>query len=278
MTPSAGRFAPGERRAVVDRRRQSGLAAVGELASSGEGVLVVCADALWRRGIVESAVHPERYTGAQGEIIAARGSLSAADGLERRTTQRTGPSSEGADTMRSESAGFVLADWAALSLLPELPEGFGHVVIADPAPHPGLAELAESGSGYLHVLAAKRELSLSAVGLALPDRKALAQIYRALADANGELESVALRAALCGPGGSARSPEACGLALRVLAEIGVVRVASSDPAIRVESVSSVRGDLSSSMSFRLIEKANEECVRFLSQPEKPSSSPLEAAA
>ena len=52
----------------------------------------------------------------------------------------------------------------------------------------------------------------------------------------------------------------------------------SGPAIRAEAVSSVRGDLSSSMSFRLIEKANEECVRYLSQPEKPSSSPLEAAA
>ncbi len=74
------------------------------------------------------------------------------------------------------------------------------------------------------MLAAKRELSLGAVASALPDRKALAEAYRALNDASGELDSVALRTALCGPTGAGRSPEACGLALRVLAEIGVVRV------------------------------------------------------
>ena len=171
----------------------------------------------------------------------------------------------------------VLADWTALSLLPELPSDFEHVVVADPAPHPGLAELAITGDGYLHVLAANPELSLRTVAGALPDRNALADVYRALHDADEPLESGALRTALCGSGGAGRSPEACGLALRVLAEIGVVRVTPSTPAIRAEAVSSVRGDLSSSMSFRLIEKANEECVRYLSQP-KPSSSPLEAAA
>ena len=241
-------------RTVVDRHRASGLAVVGELASSGEGVLVVCADALWRRGIIENAVHPERYGGRQGALVAARGSLRSTD---RRV---------------------VLADWAALSLLPDLTSEFEHVVVADPAPHPGLAELAATGDGYLHLLAAKRELSLSAVAAALPDRKALGGAYRALSDAAGPLEAGALRTALCGVGGSGRSPEACGLALRVMAEIGVVRVACSGSAVRAEAVSSVRGDLSSSMSFRLIEKANEECVRYLNQPEKPSSSSLEAAA
>ncbi|MDX6586180.1 MAG: single-stranded-DNA-specific exonuclease [Solirubrobacterales bacterium] len=245
-----------ERREVVDRRAASGLAVVGELASSGERVLVLCADALWRRGIVESAVHPGRYGGTSGVVVAARGSLAAADA----------------------DANVVLADWSALSLLPELPSGFEHVVIADPAPHPRPAELAVGGDGYLHVLAATHDLSQRAVAGSLPDRKALAEVYRALHDAGDPLESEALRTALCGPGGAGRSPETCGLALRVLAEIGVVRVVPSGPAIRVESVSSVRGDLSSSMSFRLIEKAYEECVRYLSQPEKQSSSPLEAAA
>jgi hypothetical protein len=189
-------------------------------------------------------------------VVAARGSLAAADA----------------------DANVVLADWSALSLLPELPSGFEHVVIADPAPHPRPAELAVGGDGYLHVLAATHDLSQRAVAGSLPDRKALAEVYRALHDAGDPLESEALRTALCGPGGAGRSPETCGLALRVLAEIGVVRVVPSGPAIRVESVSSVRGDLSSSMSFRLIEKAYEECVRYLSQPEKQSSSPLEAAA
>jgi hypothetical protein len=241
---------------VVDRRAASGLAVVGGLASSGERVLVVCADALWRRGIVESAIHPGRYGDTRGAVVAARGSLAAAEVAAR----------------------VFLVDWGAFSLLPELSSDFEHVVIADPAPHPALAELASNGSGYLHVLAATHDLSQRAVAAALPDRKALADVYRALNDASEPLEAKALRTALCGPSGVGRSPEACGLALRVLAEIGVVRVVPSNPAIRVESVSSVRGDLSSSMSFRLIEKANEECVQYLSQPEKPSSSPLEAAA
>jgi hypothetical protein len=267
---SVGRFAPGKGREVVNRRTASGLAVIGELASSGERVLVVCADALWRRGIVESAVHPGRYGGTQGAILAARGSLAAADTFKRQSTQRDGPS--------DGDAGVVLVDWAALSLLPDLPRGFEHVVVADPAPHQGLADLATGGDGYVHVLGAKRELSLGAVASALPDRKALAEAYRALDAVSGELDPVALRTALCGPTGTGKSPESCGLALRVLTEIGVVRVAGSGSAVRVEAVSSVRGDLSSSMSFRLIEKAKEECVRYLSQPEKPSSSSLEAAA
>jgi single-stranded-DNA-specific exonuclease len=273
-----GRFPSAERRELVDWRATSGLAVIGGLASSGERVLVVCADAIWRRGIVESAVHPGRYGGAAGAIVAARGSLSAADALIRRDSQRNSPTTEPNGAAAAGDAGLVLADWAALSLLPELPCGFEHIVLADPAPHQALADLAAQGGGYLHVLAAKSELSLGAVASELPDRKALAAVYRALNEGDEALEAEALRTALCGPRGNGRSPEARGLALRVLAEIGVVRVAQQGPTVRAEAVSSVRGDLSSSMSFRLIEKANEECVRYLNQPEKPSSSPLEAAA
>lgn len=245
----------GVSRGVVDRRAQSGLAVIGELASSGLPVLVVCADALWRRAIVESAVHPGRYGGGAAEIVAARGSLATAG-----------------------ASGITLVDWAALSHLPDLARDFEHVVVADPAPHPGLAELVASGAGYVHVLAANRELALSAVAAALPDRKELGAIYRSLAEARAELSAAEIRRVLCGESGVGRSPEACGLALRVLAEIGVARVVGSGLALRAEAVSSVRGELSSSMSFRLINKANEECVRYLSKPEKRTSSSLEAAA
>jgi single-stranded-DNA-specific exonuclease len=254
--PFPGTTAPLEaRRAVVDRSSASGLAVIGDLTSTGERALILCADALWRRGIVESAVHPDRYGKTEGAIVASRGTLTPAG-----------------------EAGLVLADWAALSLLPELPRGFRHLVIADPAPHPDLAELVASGDGYLHLLATKRELSLGAVSAALPDRKSLAGAYRAIREPGESLEPEALRLALCGTGGAGRSPEACGLAVRALAEIGVVRTTANGSAIRVEAVSSVRGDLSSSMSFRLIEKAYEECVRYLSQPEKQTSSSLEQAA
>ena len=58
-----GTFASGRGARWWIAARASGLAAIGELASSGERVLVLCADALWRRGIVESAVHPGRFGG-----------------------------------------------------------------------------------------------------------------------------------------------------------------------------------------------------------------------
>ncbi|MDQ3759008.1 MAG: hypothetical protein M3331_03575, partial [Actinomycetota bacterium] len=130
----------------------------------------------------------------------------------------------------------------------------------------------------LHVLARGRELSLNALATAYPDRKALANVYRAIREPGLPLDGAALRQALAGPGGSGRSAEACGLSLRALAEIGVVRIDAHGHAVTVEAVSSVRGDLSSSMSFRLIEKAHEECVRYLNEPERLSSSQLEAAA
>ncbi len=254
---------PAGTRAVVDRRAASGSAVIGELASSGEPVLVVCADALWRRGIVESAVNPGRYGGGETAIVASRGSIPL--GVEKAKEI-------------AEGSGVALVDWGALSLEPGLVELFTHVVLADPAPHPVMESLVSAGDGYLHMLASKRELSLGAIAAALPDRKALASAYRAIREPGAPLEPAGLRVALCGTGGAGRSPEACGLAIRALAEIGVVRVARNGSAFSVEAVSSVRGDLSSSMSFRLIEKANEECVRFLNHPERLSSSPLEAAA
>jgi single-stranded-DNA-specific exonuclease len=262
----AGRFERREpRRQRVDRRVTSGLAVIGELASAGEAVLVICADALSRRGIVEAAVHPGRYGAGTGAIVASRGSVwEGARAAHAIAGEATG--------------GIVLADWSALALLPDMPAPFQHVVVADPAPHAAAAHLAELGDGRLHLLATKRELSLSALALSLPDRKALAGTYRALREPGRPLEGASLRWALCGPAGASRSPESCALAIRVLAEIGVVRAESGGNGPRVEVVSSVRGDLASSMTFRLIEKAHEECVQYLSQPEKPGSSTLEEAA
>ncbi len=254
---NVGRSVQEAGRQMSDRRSESGLAVIGELASSGEDVLVVCADAISRRGIVEHAVHPGRYADASGAIVAARGSMAAARGAQ---------------------AALTLADWAALSLVPNLPGSFRHVVVADPAPSPGLTALAGEGQGYLHLLATKAELSLSALVSALPDRKVLASTYRALREAGESLSGEALRTALCGPNGVSRSPEACALAVRILAEIGVVRVERDGTATRLEAVSSARGDLKSSMSFRLVSKTHEECVRYLTRPERQSSSPLEAVA
>jgi len=257
-----------EARQVVDRRASSGLAAIAELASNGEAVLVVCADALWRRAIVEGAAHPGRFGSGSGAVVAARGSISRGVAA----AERIAASGEG---------GMVVADWAALSLEPGLGGRFSHVVVADPAPSPALQALVtttQKGGGYLHLLASRNELSLRWIASAFPERGDLATAFRALRETGGLTEGAALRRALCGPSGLSRSPESGALALRILAEVGVVRTAPSGPTTLVEVVSSGKGDLASSVSFRSIRKAHEECVRYLSQPEKPSSNPLQAAA
>ena len=256
------------KRELVDRRGSSGLAAIAELASTGEAVLVVCADALRRRATVERAASPARFGEGASAIVAARGSLLRGVGAAERVSVSGG-------------GGIALADWAALSLEPGLPALFSHVVIADPAPHPDVHALAAAGGqagACLHQIATDPELTLRTLSEALPIREELAAAYRALREAGPALEGVALRNALGGPSGSSRSPESAALALRVLAEIGVVRMSSSGGATLVEVVSLNRGDLTSSVSFRTLRKAHEECVRYLRRPEIPSSKSLRTAA
>ncbi|MEJ7876452.1 MAG: hypothetical protein WKF62_07310, partial [Solirubrobacterales bacterium] len=158
---------------------------------------------------------------------------------------------------------------------------FPHVALADPAPHGALQALvsapAETG-GCLYLLASRNELSIRSIASALPGRAELAAVFRALREASGPLDGSGLRRALCGQSSLSRSPEACALILRTLAEVGVVRAKPSGLTTQAEVVSSGKGDLKSSVSFRSIRKAHEECVRYLSQPEKPSSNPLQAAA
>src|SRR5690606_6548070 len=70
---------PGERE-LVARERASGVATVAALASTGESVLVVAADALWRRALVERAARPARFGGGMTALVASRASLER--GLE----------------------------------------------------------------------------------------------------------------------------------------------------------------------------------------------------
>jgi len=256
----------------VDRRGGSSVATVAALVSTGEPVLVVCADGFWRRALVESAVHPGRFGGGGAAIVAARGSIVRGRAAAERLVE-------------AGAGGVVLADWAALALEPELARAFPHVALADPAPHPRLeaavAAAQTEGGGYLHLLPATRDLSVRALALMLPLRSELAQAYRAISEWAGEeriLDPAGLRLALCGPGGAGRSAEACARTLRILAEMGVLRLRADDPEVALEVVSSVRSDLRASTSYLEQESAHEECLRFLTERKKPSSTPLPAAA
>ncbi len=257
----------------VDRTRSSAVASVAALASSGEPILALCADALWRRGLVGSAASPARFGGGEVAVLAARESLSAG----RNDVHRVVEGGRG---------GVVLADWPALALAPELAAEFTHVVMVDPAPNPRAEAVAlagaRGGGGFAHVLGSHEDpgLSIRALTLALPARAALAEAFRALRDrgARGSLDAAAVRAALEAAAGDARSPEWCARVIRTLAEIGVVRVGASGHDFVLEVVSSVRGELEQSPSYAADQQAYEECVRFLTRGKEQSSSPMPAAA
>jgi single-stranded-DNA-specific exonuclease len=256
----------------VDRTRASAIASVAAVASSGEPVLVVCADALWRRALVERAVPPSRFGGGRTAILASRGSIAAGRAAAELLLERG-------------NGGVALVDWAALGLAPDLATRFPHVMLADPAPEPRVEALAlagpQSGPGYVHVLGSHEDPSLAvrALGLAFPTRAALGHAYRALRRhaEHGPLDAPGARAALEAEG-DVRSPEWCARAVAILAEIGAVRTRASERELALEVVSSVRGALEQSPGYVANVQAHEECARFLTRGKEQSSSPMPAAA
>ncbi len=261
----------GPARERVDRTRAAAVASVAALASSAEPVLVVCADALWRRALVEEAASPTRFGGGATAILAARGSLAAGRAAVE-------------SLLAGERGGVALADWTALALAPEVAGRFTHVMLADPAPDPRVEAMAlagaRDGGGYAHVLSSHREagLAVRALELAYPGREGLGRIYRVLAQQGDGPHGLArLRAGLEATG-EPHAPEWCARAIRVLAEIGVVRVTGAAHARAFEAVSSVRGELGRSPGHAANLKAHEECLQFLTRGREQSSNPMPAAA
>ena len=117
---SAPAPAGGPRRELLERRRGSAIAAIAALASSGETVLALCADAVRRRELVEGAARPARFGGGELAIVSARLADSAVAAAEGRVI--------------AAGAGVVLADWAALARNPRLASSYRHVVVIDPPP------------------------------------------------------------------------------------------------------------------------------------------------
>jgi len=252
----------GERRERVDRSRCSGIAAIAGLASGGESVLVVCADALRRRELVERTVRPARFGGGEVAIAAGRGPRSAARAAAARVL--------------GCGCGVVLADWAAIEEDPGLPGGFAHVVLVDPPPFPHLAERAAAGAGYLHELGGDRasELSLQVLADEWPSRDTLAFCLRGIrrALAGGEsLDAARAREALCGPGRShPRSPEACGRLAHVLCELDLLRWDGAGPGRALAVLKSQGTDLETSKAYVAYRDRYEEGRRYLSERRQSS--------
>jgi len=256
MWPPRPRPAAGGRE-LVDRRGASGVATIAALASSGRAVLVMCADALRRRELVERAARPARFGG--GELAIVCGRLADADcaGAEARVRAR---------------GGVVLADWAALARDPALASRFDHVVLVDPPPFGHLADACAAGEGYLHRLAgpAEAEFALRVHADDWPSRASLAELYRAFGARSNDgalLDGDAARRLLCGQGRAhPLSPECAGRALRVLVELELVRI-DGDPVVApaLGVVSSSGTELEKSPAFVAYRDRYEEGKRYLSE-------------
>jgi len=251
----------GRRRAVVDRRGRSGVAAVAGLASSGAPVLIVCADALRRRALVENAAVPARFGG--GRVALAAGCLCD-DAAAREI-----------DALVAGGGGVVLADWPRLARDPSLAERFEHVLLIDPPPLAGLAEgVDRAGAGFLHLAwgPPEVELSLRVWESQWPSRPSLAALYRDLRETAGDGAPVSaprLAEVLRGAPGRPRSPEVAGRALRVLLELGVATWSPEDGERALTErtlgvVSSEGTELTRSAAFVAYRERHEEGRRYLS--------------
>jgi len=252
----------GRRRELIDRSGGSGVAAVAALASTGESVLLLSADALWRRELVERAARPTRFGGGAPVLLASRRSLDAGVAAAERAARE---------------GGMALADWQALALAPGLAARFQHVIIVDPAPTESLRRLAleaaEDGGGFVHVLgeAADPTLSRRSLALAWPDRDELAAAWRRLASAGdeGPLDlGVCLHALAVSQ--APRAAEHAARCLRVFAEIGLVQLDEPGGDRRVQVLSSGGKKLEQSPSYIAYCRAREEGERFLTRGGKPS--------
>ena len=245
----------GPRRRRVERRSASATAAIAALASSGETVLALCADAIRRRELVESAARPARFGGGELAIVSTRLSDSAVAAAEGRVI--------------AAGAGVVLADWAALARNPRLATAYRHVVVIDPPPFAHLERLAETGEGYLHLLGdrAAAEFARRVHADEWPSRGSLAALYRALgAREAGGHDPVSARELLCGEGRAhPHSPEVAARSARVLAELELLRWEGSGPNRALSVVSSSGTDLERSEAFRAYRDRYEEGRRYLSE-------------
>ncbi len=241
----------------IDRRGASGVATIAALASSGEAVLVLCADALRRRELVERAARPARFGGGALALVSARLGDAGCAGAEA--------------TVRA-AGGVALADWGALGRDPGLAARFAHVVVVDPPAFAELEARVASGDGFLHWLAGtpEAEFALRVHADEWPSRASLGALYRALGSggAAGEpIDPEAARTILCGEGRAhPLSPECAARSLRVLLELGLVELEGGPGAApRLRVVSSSGTDLERSGAFVAYRDRYEEGRRYLSE-------------
>jgi single-stranded-DNA-specific exonuclease len=208
----------GGRRWLRDRRGEGFAGVVGDLISSGERVLVVCADVSRRLEGLESLVA----------------------GITARVRTSDGRPCEG----------LAVATWPELEADPALAEPYDHVVALDPPAWPAGETLIANapGHGFAHLAwgQAEVEFALSVAERSLDMRGELVALYKELRSGPAELGGEGLEAILRGPAPHRRTPEHAARLVSVLSEVGLVAV---EPGPELRMLAAHRTELERSPTY-----------------------------
>ena len=271
-------------RVLSDRRGEGTAGVLGDAVSTGERVLVVCAEVGRRRAALE------RLLGGLARALRGVGG--------------------GNETTADDCDGLALASWASLEREPRLAARFEHLVALDPpprragerllatAPAPPAGDRARDpasgrsrppagGRSYAAWGRAEVDFALRAAAAAFDLRAPLAAVYRALRDHGGALGGSSLERALRGEGDRPRPPEVGVRLVRVLVEVGLVDFvanASGGPQCRLTSAEPVKLEQSPTYraSLARLEEAQTYLERWALRPtldvERPSTLDHDTAA
>ena len=248
--PELPEFVLGSERMAVDRRGEGALGVLGDLMTTGEQMLVLCADVSRRAALVERDLAAERF-GRQAWVRVSRNCDSAA-------------------AQRAHDCGNapVLSEYGALDADPALLHRFTHVFALDPPTRPDTANAvrrsAGEGPAFLHLGygAAEVEFAAQVLDHELSLRPHLEVIYRGLASLGGPA-AVVQRDLLEGEGRHPRGAAVVGRCMRVLAELSLASFDRSSGTLRCTITNSGRADLERSQAFRACAEAAAEGHRFL---------------
>jgi single-stranded-DNA-specific exonuclease len=251
--PTSLRTANCELRTIQDHRNKGALGVLGDLMSTGESLLVICADVSRRSAVLIRDLDASRFARRPWTRLSAHCAAAAA----------------------KDPTDLVLADHGAVAAAPALAERFAHLFALDPpASAAAHARLEHSGPGFLHLGwgPAEVEFTQAVVEHQHHLRPHLTEIYRAL----GSLDppgSPIPRSALEGDGRHPRAAALAGSCMRVLAELDLAKFQVSSGTVSCTITNGKRVELERSETFRACSAAGEEGLRYLSSltPRAPSA-------
>jgi single-stranded-DNA-specific exonuclease len=237
-------------RMVVDRRGEGALGLLGDLMTTGDTLLVMCADVSRRAALLARDLAAERFGRRPWVRVSQR---CASDALRAARESDSAP---------------VLYEYAALAADPDLPRRFRHVFALDPpawqVTHDSIRRSAGEGNAFLHLGYGPGEIEFA--GRVHDHEHALRPhmeaIYRGLARLDGPGADVP-RHLLEGDGRHPRSASVAGRCLRVLEELSLASLDRSSGTLKCTITNGGRADLGRSQAFRTCAQAAEEGHRFL---------------